>query len=69
MLDPQPTEWSQGIVPTSSWILVRFISAAPQQEFPTVYTLKYQIYSAVSQTEEYLVQETGVEAGVALLSS
>ena len=31
--NPQPTEWGQpGIEPASLWILVRFISAAPQRE-------------------------------------
>ena len=38
MLDPQPTERGQGSnEPTSSGILVRFVSAAPQQERHTCF--------------------------------
>ena len=34
MLDPQPTEQGPGIEPTSSRLLVRFVTAEPLQELP-----------------------------------
>ena len=34
MQDPYPTEQGQGFELASSWILVRFVSAVPQQELP-----------------------------------